>query len=331
MKRAAASPFPERRANVGADDERGRRDVNGRTESVRFESLDERALTVREAAACAALARHEVRFSVGRSTIAVRFSRASAAAAFADRFGDMPATRAADLTVYAVVNDRGAFFWRTPEHVRCWPRDLDDALLVFFADNFAMHEYLSSGTALGLHAAVIASASHLIALTGVSTAGKTTTALAAVGHGFTLYSDERCIIDDGCVVSFLRAMTLRAGGRAALLAGSAIGDRLEPVLRALPAQDDVSLRPRTLAGAGAGGPARRLDAIFIIEGQAAQPHVERREPLEALPVIALSTICRERGLERIARLRREFGSISVYGLQLGTPDDTVNAIAAALR
>jgi hypothetical protein len=297
---------------------------------VRFESLLEKPLPAERADRLAAGAAHEVVFGIGARRIAVRFSRASAAARFAERFGDLLAAGPAETIVHAVEEDGSAYFWLTPDRARQWTGPLDDDLFAFFADNLALYEFFATTGAAGIHAAVIASRSHLIALAGVSTAGKTTTAIAALRYGFTLYSDERCIIDEGVVVPFLRAMTLRPGGRSALTSGGATAGAVDRALRALPAERESELRPRALAGERAGGPARPLDALFVIDGRASEPEITACSRFAVVSDLARSLSCREAGLDRMARLLREMKGVATFRLRLGTPDRTVEEIAAVL-
>jgi hypothetical protein len=298
--------------------------------SVSFASLDETCLSPSRTAAYMACAPHAVAIEVGRSTIAVRFSRASAAAAFAERFADMLGHQAPDVVIYAVALDGAAYFWLSPDRVRRWPEDPSDELLVFFADNVAMHEYLSTSTDVGIHAAVIAKGSRLVALLGCSTAGKTTTAIAAVRNGFALYSDERCILQDGRVVPFLRAITVREGGRSAILAAGPSGCAVDDRLRELPEQGDSSIRPRLLLGDQAGGPPRPLSAIFFIEGRGATPSVQGCPLYAVLPALLQSMVSRYTGMERAAHVLAEFHTAPLYRLRLGTPHATANAIERTL-
>ena len=133
-----------------------------------FESLETVPLSAEDSAAYARVALHEVVIALGIATIAVRFSPASAAAAFAERFGDMLADRTGDIIVYVVALDREAYFWLSPGDARRWSEPASDELLVFFADNVAMYHHFSTSNDLGLHAAVVASASRVIALTGAT-------------------------------------------------------------------------------------------------------------------------------------------------------------------
>src|SRR5450755_3948585 len=98
--------------------------------SVSFESLDQTSLSPSQTIAYTAGAVHEAAIAVGRSTISVRFSRASAAAAFAERFGDMLGHCPPDVVIYAVALNGEAYFWRSPDRVRRWSEDPSDELLV---------------------------------------------------------------------------------------------------------------------------------------------------------------------------------------------------------
>ncbi len=299
--------------------------------SVSFESLDQTSLSPRQTVAYTARAVHEVAIDVGRSTISVRFSRASAAAIFAERFGDMLAHCAPDVVIYAVALEGEAYFWLSPNRVRRWSEAPSDELLVFFADNVAMDEYLTTSKDVGIHAAVITKGSRLVALVGDSTAGKTTTALAAARIGFALYSDERCILQDGHVVPFLRAITVREGGRSALLSAAAPESALDASLRELSERGDNAIRPRSLLGDRAGGPPRPLSAVFILEGRSATPTVTACPLYAGLPALLRSLVSRDTGIERAARALMEFRGVPLYRLRLGTPHATACAIERVLN
>jgi hypothetical protein len=301
-----------------------------RARRISFESLERTQLSPAEQAMHAARGRHEVVLAVGRTTIAVRFARASAATLFAQRFADTLGDGAADVVVWAIDADACGYFWRSPDRVWRWTGELSDALLIFFADTVAITEYLTGSNDLGLHAAVVARGSHTIGLVGPSTAGKTTTALAAARNGFALYSDERCILQDGRVVPFLRAMTVRAGGRAALLADESLQSP-QPRLR-LGAMHgaEQTIGPRLLLGAGAGGPPRPLNALFIIVSRESEPSVEPCTLHAALPALLRSMVSRETGLGRAARALAEFRAVALYRLRLGTPRATADLIEGTI-
>lgn len=297
---------------------------------VSFESLEQTQLSPQRAAQFAATAIYKVTLAVGLTTIAVCFSRLSAAADFAERFGDMLATREADLVVYAVDRRGEAYFWRSTDRARRWCGPISNELLVFFADNVALHEHFATCGDIGIHAAVIARASHCVAIVGPSTAGKTTTALAAARDGFALYSDERCIVANRRVVPFLRAITVRAGARCALLADDAPDGPVDAMLHALPAHGESSVRPRLLVGESCGGPPRPLDALFVIEGRDATPSVEPCSVYAMLPALLRSMVSRESGVERAVRLLAELRAVALFRLRLGTPAATVREIERTL-
>jgi hypothetical protein len=297
---------------------------------VSFDSLERARLSPDRIAACADLARHEVKIAVGRATVAVRFSRASAAAAFAERFADMLGDGEPFTVAYAVDLDDEALFWVSPERLFRWPRAISDHLLVFFSDILAMQEYLTTSSDVGFHSAVVASGPILVALVGRTTAGKTTTAIAAARSGFALYSDERCIIQDGRVVPFLRAITVREGGRAALLADAASATPIDARLREMPERGETPIRPSALLGSSAGGPPCRLAGMFMIEARDATPSVERCSLYDVLPELLKSMASADTGLARAARIGAELRGLPLYRLRLGSPSATVSAIERTL-
>jgi hypothetical protein len=299
--------------------------------SASFESLERTRFTPREASAHVVRATFRVAIAIGSTTVAICFSRASAAAAFAERFEDMLAARVADVTIFAVERDGEAFFWRSFDEVYRWQGPLNRELVSFFADGVALHEYLTKSSDLGLHAAVIARDSRAVALVGASTAGKTTTALAAVARGFALYSDERCIVQTGRVVPFLRALTIRTGGRAALLDGAPPANPISDALRALPPRGDHSIGARKLLGDAAGGSPVALSAVLLIEGRAARPEVGACSVHAGLPALLRSMLSRETGIERAARALREFRDVPLFRLTLGPPYATADAIEGVLH
>jgi hypothetical protein len=301
------------------------------SEQVFYDSLESTAFAPDRAAAYASIAEHEVTIAVGSSTIAVRFSRSTAAAAFAERFGDMLGYGTPSCVAYAVSFQDEAFFWGCPDRVRRWPRAISDELAVFFADSLAMHEYFSRSPDVSLHAAVIAGDRAVAALVGHSTAGKTTTAIAAVRHGFTLYSDERCIVQDGLVVPFLRAVTVREGGRLALLDHSAPDSSIDERLRVLPSRSETAIRPSALFGTRTGGPPRPLVAVFIIAGRDDVAAVTPCSFYEALPTLLQSMASNDTGLGRVTRLAAELRNLPIFRFRLGTPNESARLIERTLN
>jgi hypothetical protein len=297
---------------------------------VSFGSLEPAPLSPEVAAAYAARAQHEVVLAVGRTTIGVRFSRAPAATAFAERFGDMLSDAAPAVVAYAVELQDESYFWVSPDRARRWAGPISDHLLVFFSDILALHEYLVTSIDVGFHAAVVASGPVVVALVGRTTAGKTTTAIAAVRNGFHLYSDERCIIQDGLVVPFLRAITVREGGRSALLRDAVADSPIDAKLRELQVRGEAPVRPSVLLPGFAGGPPRPLAGMFLIEGQNATPSLEPCTVYDVLPALLESMASRDSGLDRAARIANELRGRPLYRLRLGSPAATANLIERTL-
>ena len=294
--------------------------------AVTFESLERTSLSKDLAATLKDSAIYSVAVAIGGATIEVRFSRASAAAKFQRRYRSSLGHRGRDCIIYAVESEGAVYYWRVRERTRSWSGTCDDDLFVFFADNVAMHEYLTASSDLGLHAAVIARDQRVIALVGESTAGKTTTAIAAARRKFQVYSDEHCIIQDTFVVPFLRAITLRAGGRAALRNEARPDCAIDRVLANLPDHGDVAIGARTLLGNSAGGPPAKLEAIFLVEGRDETPQVVRCSVYDAMPTILHSMTSCESGIARPARMLEELRNVAIFRLRLGTPGATVDAI-----
>jgi hypothetical protein len=279
-----------------------------------------------------AQAQHEVRVGIGRSTVAVRFSRVSAAVTFADRFADMLVESEPGLVIYATSFGGRAHFWSSPERAWSWDRDPRDELVVFFADNVMMHEYLTTSADVGFHAALAGYGSSVLAIVGQSGAGKTTTAIALARKGFALYSDERCILQDGAVVPFLRAMTIRQGGRSALLATATPRCSLiDEKLRELPASGDTSIRPESLFGPSATGPPKPLSVVFLLDGRGSTPDIQPCSVYAALPTVLRSMMSSATGIERPARALRHLRHVPFFRLRLGAPDATAAAIERSLR
>ena len=299
---------------------------------LRFEALSRTQFAPERGAALAARAAYRVGFTVGTSTVALNFSRAESAAAFAARYRDLASDGAPDFSVFAVEEGSDAFFWaEAAERVWQWSGGtLPPDIIAFFADSAGMYEFLCRTPVLGFHAATLAGATGALTLIGATTAGKTTTAVACVRRGLRLYSDERCILEDGRVAPFLRRLTLRAGGRAALLndpCDEPLG--IDRRLREWQNADEVAVRASALFGASAGGPPLPLAAVFVIDGRAERPEVVRTTPSDVMPALLASMASRESGLDRIARILHELRNAATYRLCLGPPDATARAILAA--
>jgi hypothetical protein len=293
----------------------------------RLEADEERALLERSSFA--------VTFATGGRTIRVRFSDRAVGEHFAYRYGDMLAGEGAEPAKrFSVIGDgTRTVFWSSRDDVRIWPRpELPVPVASFLTDGAVMNDVFVRGTLRGLHAAVVRGRRGVAAIVGDSTAGKTTTAVACARRGLTFYSDERCVLADGLAHPFLRALTLRAGGRR-LLAADDVDDTLGigAKLRAWQGRDEVLVRPSSLFGARAGGDPAPLTDVIAIDGTGERPEIAEVPVHALLPDIARTMWSAELGLDRAAAILRDFAAVRCARLTLGTPDATARAIAARLE
>ncbi len=274
---------------------------------------------------------HQVCIAVGKLRVAIRCSRESHARALALRFGDLLASGPPDVSAHAVEADGKLYFWLTLERVFVYDGRTNDEIFTFFADNVTMNEVLRERGYFGLHAAVVTNGLRAAAILGTTTAGKTTTAVACVRRGLRLSSDERCIFEDGLLVPFLRALTVRRGGREALLNDPQEGSPIDALLRRFPDGAEVGTRPSTLFGdAGVATERRRLDLAFLIEGRAGLARAEPCDLYAVLPQLLAASVCAETDVERLARALHELRGVRCYRLTLGSPDATARLIEERL-
>jgi hypothetical protein len=164
----------------------------------------------------------------------------------------------------------------------------------------------------------IAPAGSAFAITGHSTAGKSTTAVACVAAGCELNSDERCIITPVGTLPFPRAINLRAGGIDVLIADlppGALRSRLElhrgqnwdgahsaEIFYAMPLPAPAPLR-----------------AIFVLGGLAAEPSSRRISAVDMLPRAQFGATTAATGIDRASAILCLLQSVACYELTLGTP------------
>jgi hypothetical protein len=292
---------------------------------VLFADLEPARLSAIEAADRAEHAYHKVTIALGHSTVAVRFSRRSAAVAFAERYRDMLSPLEAAFTAYAVELEGESLFWFAPERAWRWAHPIDETLLVFFADNLAIHEYLIASADMAFHAAAVEIGDKIATIVGHTTAGKTTTALALARLGHTFYSDERCLLQDRLVIPFLRAITIREGGLTALLNSSSGGSSVDAKLRTLPRGRETVMNPSFLLDR-IGRTPRKLGSVFVIEGRDEKPKVTPCSIYSVLPALLKSMASRDTGIDRPSRVIAELADVAVFRLQLGAPDETARLI-----
>jgi hypothetical protein len=266
--------------------------------------------------------------------IAVHFDEAAAAASFHKRYTAFLSSESPDLVVCAVRagNEAGEpIFWAEPGGACRYPAALHGDVIAFLADAVTHRAFFDVNPAImSFHAAAVRIGDAAAAISATSTGGKSTTALACARRGMVLYSDERCVLVDGFVHAFPRAINVRKGGMELLLAqdvpgDGGIGKRLQPHGGAHweSASFEEIFGDRSLPAPAA------LEAIFFIEGRADAPHVAPL-PLDGAIVRLLTAgFCGPKcGMDRVAAATAILQRTRVYGLTLGSPDETAQLIAS---
>ena len=258
----------------------------------------------------------------------MHFDDALSARFFADRYRDLGSEGPAQCSTFAISDDSGRLhFWSGDGPAYRWEDGpLKPHQVAFFADAFAAHSLLSSiPGGVTLHAAGLRRGSDAFAITGLSTAGKSTTALACVVAGAQLYSDERCLTTPDGAVPFPRALNLRKGG-------------IDLLLDALP---DCELRRRLLLRRGHDWESARfgdvfgpvqlpepapLRALFAIVGHAAAPSSRPISAVAMLPLAERGASVAARGIDRVRALLELLQRVACFELVLGTPMDSAQHI-----
>jgi hypothetical protein len=269
---------------------------------------------------------------VGPASIEVAFSDRNVFDCFAFKFGDLIVTRRPDYSFYVVEAGDRTHFWSRLDDVRVWPHaPLAPSIMAFLADNAVMNDFFLRGRYSALHAAVVRGGRGLAAILGTTTAGKTTTAIACMRRGMTFYSDERCVMLDGSVFPFPRALTMRAGGRRLLREDPSDGEPiLNDVLRRTQDHDEVVIRPSALFPNRIGREPGPLRAVFFIDGIDERPGLREVASYDLIPRIAESMWTASVGLERVASIVSEFARVRCYRLRLGRPDATARLLARVI-
>jgi len=271
------------------------------------------------------------------SRIEVRFEQPRAAELFRARYasfltlGHEPA-----MVCHAVVGDDGLpTFWAEPGTSYRYPIPLrSPEIIAFLLDAIVQRAYFDVNDALmSFHAAAVAVDGSAAAISAISTGGKSTTALACARRGFGLYSDERCVLINGEVHAFPRAINLRKDG-IELLASEEIADDggIGARVGAHAGRDWEAVSFRELFGNIPLPEPRELTAIFFIVGRAPVPHVQELSIGDSITrLIAAGLSGPQAGLPRVAAALALFRSSRAFALTLGTPDETAQVIAATCR
>ena len=270
------------------------------------------------------------------SKVAVRFNQPFEAEAFRRRYRDFLTAGAPDLTVCATgADDEDPVFFAEPGSAWRYPAILRrPGLIAFLADAVTQQAFFGHNDRIvSFHAAAVHAGSAAVALAATSTGGKTTTSLACARRGMPVYTDERCVVLDGRVHAFPRAMNVRAGG-IDLLASENVRDDgdLGRRLRAHAGKDWEFVHFSELFGARPLPKPQRLDSILFITGKALTPAIEPLEREAALAHLLGSSFCGPRpGMDRVAAAAAMLHHVRPFSLTLGKPDETALLIEATAR
>jgi len=266
--------------------------------------------------------------------ITVRFDEAAAAASFRKRYTAFLSCESPGIVVCAVRSGNEAgepIFFTEPGGACRYPAVLQPDVVAFLADAVTHRAFFDVNPALmSFHAAAVRIGDRAAAISAASTGGKSTTALACARRGMALYTDERCVLIDGRVHAFPRAINIRSGGMDLLLAhdvpcDGGIGKRLQPHGGA----HWESASFEEIFGGRAFPEPAKLETIFFIEGRADEPCVVPL-PIDDAIVRLLTAgfsgpTC---GMDRVVAATALYQQTRVYGLTLGSPDESAQLIAS---
>jgi hypothetical protein len=275
-------------------------------------------------------ARHAVCFGVLDGRASAHFDDSASARYFHERYCDLRKDEPPARPTYAVRDDAGrVHFWSEDDSAYMWPHGaLSPSATAFFADAFATHALFSSiPSVIALHAAALRRNDVAFALTGLSTAGKSTTALACVAAGAQLYSDERCVTTPQGAIAYPRTLNVRRGG-IELLLDSLPACALRLRLAEHRGCDWNSVPFAEIFGASPLPEPAPLRAIFAIVGRDAVPRSRAIERAAMLPLAEPGAQVWARGIERVCALLALFGRVACFELVLGTPMETAEHVLA---
>ncbi len=258
------------------------------------------------------------------------------AEAFRARYRSFETSGVPDMWSCAVRGDNGEpIFWTEPGGACRWPGVLrKPGLIAFLADAVTRRAFFDiNASIISFHSAAVQIGNAAVAISANSTGGKSTTAVACARRGMGLYSDEHCVVIDGFVHAFPRALNIRKGGLERLAAedvphDEGIGRRLR---RHRGFDWNFVTFPNLLGGRPLPQP-RRLEAIFFIDGCA---RAARATPLgldDAITRLLTAALRGPRaGIDRVAAAAAIVQRARAYGLTLARPDETARLIQATVH
>jgi hypothetical protein len=264
--------------------------------------------------------RHAVSIGVLRACAVAAFDDALAAQHFALRYRDLQVAAGEAVRTYAACDDGECWFWSDDGAAYRWPHGrLSPRATAFLADAVTSDALLGAiPSAVALHAAALRRGGRAFAITGLSTAGKSTTALACVAAGCRLYSDERCLIVDGDVVAYPRALNGRADGLALLaddLPDGTLRRRLEPRRGA----DWENVPFAALFDEPEPPAPAPLAALFAICGHGDVPATRPITHVEMLAYAHRGAKVGAQGIDRVRLVLELLERVPCYELVLGAP------------
>jgi len=301
---------------------------------VRFDSLSQTTLSLELAATLQSKATHRLTIQVAGQSLRVNVEREDVYRHLVYRYAELASLGDSErcLDVYITESDFGALFWVDLERVWMWPHENSGSIVTsFFADNVMMFEFFVRSAYISLHAAVLGGKRGALALVGTTTAGKSTTSVACALAGMMFFSDERCIVRDGIVYPFPRALSLRAGGRHLLLSEESPELRqLHGLLERWADTPELVIQPsRLFPGRVADTPAP-LRAVVCIDSRGDTPALRATSFKDVLSQLMNQSCSAGSGLDRLAKIMHDLHDIEFYRLRLGSPMATAQCLKAVL-
>jgi hypothetical protein len=280
----------------------------------------------------APLAVHPVGFTIAGVPVEVRFNVAGAADIYRRRYRHMLSEQAPAMTACAVARSSDAVFWACDGPLYSWDEGpVPDRIVAFFADAVATTTFLQSiDDLIALHAAAVTNGRSAAFIAGVSTAGKSTTAIACFRRGLQLYSDEFCLVRAGAVLPHPRAISVRREGSELLFADATPPSPVDAWLRANRGHDRENVGFDELFGTATWPQPRPLRVAFAAVAKERAPSVRSIAPAQMLAHTMPSARLKTRGLEAVAALLAVLQPLTCYELTLGPPDATAEIIAQIL-